>query len=65
LFARLAQRDGRSGLGHPGPRLYELCGSAGYHDIVDGTNGDYWAADGYDLVTGLGTPNVGALLNAY
>jgi len=55
LFGMLNQQDGGSGLGNPGALLYALCGTAAYHDITAGSNGDYGAGDGYDLVTGLGT----------
>ena len=47
--------------------LYKLAGGAGYtadfHDIVSGSNGKYNAVTGYDLVTGLGSPQA-ALINA-
>lgn len=54
-FALLNQAIGGSGLGDPGALLYSLCGSNAYHDIATGSNGDYSATSGYDLVTGLGT----------
>jgi len=54
-FALLNEAMGGSGLGDPGARLYGLCGSNAYHDITTGSNGDYSATPGYDLVTGLGT----------
>jgi len=38
------------------PFLYSLAGSAAFHDIVVGNNG-FNAGPGYDLVTGLGSPN--------
>lgn len=44
------------------PSLYPLLGTAGFHDITGGSNGNYSAAVGYDLVTGLGTPNFDVLL---
>ncbi|GFP75665.1 S53 family peptidase [Clostridium fungisolvens] len=44
-----------------------LSGSAGYttnfHDINSGSNGGYTATNGFDLVTGLGTPKVDQLVN--
>lgn len=36
-----------------------------YHDITSGSNGDYSAQPGYDLVTGIGTPKVDKLLNYF
>ncbi|MEA3201832.1 MAG: hypothetical protein QOE90_3260 [Thermoplasmata archaeon] len=64
-FAALNQKKGGSGLGLANPQLYALCGTAGvYHDITTGSNG-YSAGTGYDLVTGLGTPDVSNLLAGY
>jgi kumamolisin len=65
FFAELNQKKLGSGLGNPGARLYQLCGSAGYHDVTTGSNGDYTAGSGFDLVTGLGTPDVQSLLTLY
>jgi len=55
FFADLNQRLGGSGVGNPGPRLYSLCGTSAFNDVTAGSNGDYTAGAGYDLVTGLGT----------
>ena len=56
------------------PSLYDVAGSSAYasafFDVQSGNNniaghpGDYVAAAGYDMATGLGTPNVGALVPA-
>ncbi len=35
---------------------------AGFHDIIDGSNGAYKAGPGWDACTGLGSPNGTALL---
>jgi kumamolisin len=35
-----------------------------FHDITSGTSGSYSAVSGYDLVTGWGSPNGTALINA-
>jgi subtilase family serine protease len=64
FFALLNQAVGGSGLGDPGTMLYGLCGSDAYHDITTGSNGDYSAAPGYDLVTGLGTVDAANLIQA-
>jgi len=55
FFATLDQKAGGGGFGNPGAVLYRLCGTAAYHDILAGSNGDYSAHAGYDMVTGLGT----------
>jgi subtilase family serine protease len=62
FFAQLNQRLGGNGLGNPGARLYGACGTAAYHDVTSGSNGDYAAGPGYDLVTGLGTVDFRAML---
>jgi subtilase family serine protease len=56
LVAQLNQKFGSAGIGNPGALLYGLCGTAAFHDVTSGANGDYSAGVGYDLVTGLGTP---------
>jgi kumamolisin len=48
-------------LGMLNPKIYPLLGTANFHDITSGNNGAYSASVGYDVVTGLGTPNVTAL----
>jgi subtilase family serine protease len=65
IFGELNQKKGGVGLGNPGDRLYALCGTSALHDVTSGSNGDYSAATGYDLVTGVGTANVHNLLPAY
>jgi kumamolisin len=64
LFAELNQEIGGSGLGNPGARLYGACGSDSgvFHDITTGSNGAYSAGVGYDMVTGLGSPDAANLL---
>lgn len=46
------------------PLLYPLGGTTCFRDIDSGTNGGFEATPGYDLVTGLGVPNVRALIDA-
>ncbi|MBI3302710.1 MAG: hypothetical protein HYZ72_11650 [Deltaproteobacteria bacterium] len=68
FFAELNQEKGGTGLGHPGTRLYQLCSgtlSPVYHDITAGSNGDYGAGAGYDMVTGLGSTDAKNLLTLY
>ena len=55
FFAGLHGGTGGPGFGNPGARLYSLCGTPAFHDITVGSNGDYTATAGYDVVTGLGT----------
>jgi kumamolisin len=49
------------------PLIYPLMGTPSFRDINSGCNGDggqYCAGSGYDLVTGIGVPNVRELINA-
>jgi subtilase family serine protease len=65
IIADANQLAGRP-LGFLNPRLYLLRGK-GFHDVTVGNNSflglpGYNATPGWDLATGWGTPNVGALL---
>ncbi|HXQ80094.1 MAG TPA: S53 family peptidase [Opitutaceae bacterium] len=55
---------GKGPIGFLNPPLYGLAGSGALNDITSGTNGAYSAGPGYDLCTGLGSPNVGNLIAA-
>jgi kumamolisin len=55
---------GLSSLGALGPRIYPLAGTSAFTDITSGNNGAYSAGIGYDLCSGIGTPNVTNLLLA-
>lgn len=57
-------KAGKPLLGFLNPLLYPLCETASFRDVTSGSNGAYDAAGGYDMVTGLGTPNLATLLNA-
>ena len=46
------------------PLLYPLLGTPCFRDITQGSNGAYEAGPGYDMVTGLGVPNVAKLMQA-
>ncbi|MCW3053397.1 MAG: peptidase propeptide, partial [Chthonomonadales bacterium] len=46
------------------PLLYPLIGTSCFRDIKTGNNGGFQAGSGYDLVTGLGVPNVKELIKA-
>lgn len=58
--ARLAA--GRGPAPYLNPHLYRLVGTSCFRDITFGDNNGYRAAVGFDLVTGLGTPNLGELI---
>jgi hypothetical protein len=45
------------------PSLYQLQGTSAFNDITSGTNGAYSAGPGYDLCSGLGSPNVDNLIS--
>ncbi len=44
------------------PQIYKLVGSANFRDVTHGSNGAFNAGPGYDMVTGLGVPNVKQLV---
>jgi kumamolisin len=46
------------------PQIYPLIGTSSFRDLVAGSNGAFDAGAGYDLVTGIGVPNVKELIQA-
>jgi pseudomonalisin len=62
IWAR-AQGAHGGGLGFAGPVLYSTVPATAFHDIQLGTNVLYPAGPGYDLVTGLGTPDIAKLIS--
>jgi kumamolisin len=46
------------------PLIYPLIGTSSFRDIVVGNNGAFDAGTGYDMVTGIGVPNVKELIGA-
>jgi kumamolisin len=60
--------SGQATLGFIDPTIYAQNITSSYttnfHDITSGTSGSYSAVTGYDLVTGWGSPNGAALINA-
>ena len=61
---------GRLPLGLLNPRIYPLIGTGNFYDITSGNNalgasanGNYAAGVGYDECTGIGSPDVGSLLD--
>jgi pseudomonalisin len=61
IWARV--NGAHAGLGFAGPVLYSTEPSTAFHDITLGANGAYTAGPGYDLVTGLGTPDIAKLVS--
>jgi kumamolisin len=56
-------RSGKPSLPFLNPRLYPLLGTNCFRDIISGSNGAYHAGTGYDMVTGLGVPDMKQLVN--
>jgi kumamolisin len=54
LIARINGARG-SAVGFINPQLYQS--TSALHDILQGNNGDYSAAKGWDACTGLGSPD--------
>jgi pseudomonalisin len=61
IWARV--NGANAGLGFAGPVLYSTEPSTAFHDITVGSNTAYTAGPGYDLVTGLGTPDIAKLVS--
>lgn len=55
---------GKSPLPFLPPLIYPLIGTAAFRDVISGSNGAYHAAPGYDMVTGMGVPNMKELVKA-
>jgi subtilase family serine protease len=62
IWARAEGAHGGS-LGFAGPILYSTVPPSAFHDITVGANGAFTAGPGYDLVTGLGTPDIAKLVS--
>ncbi len=62
IWAR-AQGAHGGALGFAGPVLYSTVPATAFHDVTLGTNVLYPAGPGYDLVTGLGTPDIAKLIS--
>jgi len=59
--------EARSNAGKPSlpflnPLIYPLLGTPCFRDITSGSNGAYDAGPAYDMVTGVGVPNIKALI---
>ena len=64
LINEARHNKGLPSLPYLNPLIYPLNGTSAFRDIVTGNNGGFSAGPGYDRVTGLGAPNVSALLAA-
>ena len=64
LINQACVRNSVATVGLLGARMYPLIGTPSFRDVTSGSNGAYTAGVGYDLVTGLGTPNIGNLATA-
>jgi kumamolisin len=62
LINEARQKSGQPFLPYLNPKIYPMAGSACFRDVVQGSNGAYAATPGYDLVTGLGAPNIAAMI---
>jgi len=67
ICARINQARLQAGLTAVGllnAKIYPLIGTNAFNDITSGNNGAYSCTAGYDMVTGIGTPNIANLINA-
>jgi kumamolisin len=64
LVNEARSRNGQGPIGALNPHLYPLAGTSVFNDVTMGTNGAYVAGPGYDLCSGLGSPNVANLIGA-
>jgi kumamolisin len=62
LINEARHRNGKQSLPFLNPLIYPLLGTNCFRDIVSGNNGAYHAGPGYDLVTGLGVPDMKQLV---
>ena len=64
LLNQARANAGESPIGLLGPVLYPLHGTTALNDMTVGSNGAYSAGPGYDLCSGLGSPNIAILAAA-
>ncbi|HTQ31236.1 MAG TPA: S53 family peptidase [Opitutaceae bacterium] len=64
LLNQARANAGMGPIGPLGPAIYPLHGTSAFNDITTGNNGAYFAGTGYDLCTGLGSPNIANLAAA-
>ena len=61
LINQARENQGLPPIGRLNPQVYPLLGSTNFHDILRGTDGVYTCTTGYDLVTGIGSPDFNVL----
>jgi kumamolisin len=64
LINEARKKAGKPLLPFLNPLIYPLLGTSCFRDITSGSNGAYSAGPGYDMVTGIGVPNVKQLIQA-
>lgn len=62
LINEARAKAGKPSLSFLPPMLYPLLGSDSFRDITAGNNGEFSATPGYDMVTGIGVPNMKQLM---
>lgn len=55
---------GKPALPFLNPLIYPLIGTPCFRDVTTGSNGAFKAGTGYDMVAGIGVPNVKRLIQA-
>jgi len=58
LINEARHKNGKPPLAFLNPLIYPLLGTNSFRDIVTGSDGAYNAGPGYDMVTGLGVPDI-------
>ena len=64
LINEARTKAGKPSLPFLNPMIYPLMATSSFRDITTGSNGAFDAGRGYDMVTGIGVPNVKALISA-
>ena len=62
LINEARQKAGKPFLPFLNPLIYPLLGTPAFRDITQGSNGAFHCGNGYDEVTGLGSPSVRELI---
>jgi kumamolisin len=63
VYNQRAAAAGKVGIGSANTKLYSIAVS-NFHDITSGSNGAYSTQSGFDLVTGIGSPDAGKIETA-
>jgi kumamolisin len=62
LMNEARTKAGKAALGFLNPLMYPLMGTAAFRNITVGSNGAFHCGPGYDMITGIGSPNVKELI---